>query len=107
MHDTVDTTTTSLRPESRAEVAASLENNADSHYLTNDFNLSGNWERSTSRISGASSVNQHIRTPDMGIRNYLQNIWPRDKYTLELRSLLRNHNQPAHNLIDGNEQTIH
>ena len=50
----------------RAEVAASLENNADSHYLTNDFNLSGNWERSTSRISGASSVNQHIRTPDMG-----------------------------------------
>ena len=58
----------------RAEVAASLENNADNHYLTNDFNLSGNWERSTSRISGASSVNQHIRTPDMGIRNYLQNI---------------------------------
>lgn len=50
----------------RAEVAASLENNADSHYLTNDFNLSGNWERSTSRISGASSVNQHIRTPDHG-----------------------------------------
>ena len=91
----------------RAEVAASLENNADSHYLTNDFNLSGNWERSTSRISGASSVNQHIRTPDMGIRNYLQNIWPRDKYTLELRSLLRYHNQPAHILIDGNEQTLH
>lgn len=41
----------------RAEVAASLENNADSRYLTNDFNLSGNWERSTSRISGVSSVN--------------------------------------------------
>ena len=91
----------------RAEVAASLENNADSRYLTNDFNLSGNWERSTSRISGVSSVNQHIRTPDMGIRNYLQNIWPRDKYTLELRSLLRYHNQPAHILIDGDEQTLH
>ena len=43
----------------------------------------------------------------MGIRNYLQNIWPRDKYTLELRSLLRYHNQPAHILIDGNEQTLH
>ncbi|MFQ9021745.1 MAG: hypothetical protein ACLR6J_11180 [Parabacteroides merdae] len=48
----------------RAEVAASLENNADSRYLTNDFNLSGNWERSTSRISGVSSVNQQY--PDTG-----------------------------------------
>ena len=64
-------------------------------------------ERGTSRISGASSVNQRIQTPDMGVRNYLQNIWIRDKYTLELRSLLRYHNQPAHILIDGNEQTLH
>ncbi|WP_298553976.1 carboxypeptidase-like regulatory domain-containing protein [uncultured Parabacteroides sp.] len=90
----------------RAEVAMSLENNAESHYLTNDFNLSGNWERGTSRISGASSVNQRIRTPDMGIRNYLQNIRTRDRYTLELRSLLRYHNLPARILIDGDKQTL-
>ena len=31
----------------------------------------------------------------------------KDKYTLELRSLLRYHNQPAHILIDGDEQTLH
>lgn len=90
----------------RAEVAMSLENNAESHYLTNDFNLSGNWERGTSRISGTSSVNQRIRTPDMGIRNYLQNIRTRDRYTLELRSLLRYHNLPARILIGGDKQTL-
>lgn len=90
----------------RADVAMSLENNAESHYLTNDFNLSGNWERGTSRISGASSVNQRIQTPDMGVRNYLQNIWIRDKYTLELRSLLRYHNLPARILIDRDKQAL-
>lgn len=63
-------------------------------------------ERGTSRISGASSVNQRIQTPDMGVRNYLQNIWTRDKYTLELRSLLRYHNLPARILIDRDKQAL-
>lgn len=63
-------------------------------------------ERGTSRISGASSVNQRIQTPDMGVRNYLQNIWIRDKYTLELRSLLRYHNLPARILIDRDKQAL-
>lgn len=63
-------------------------------------------ERGTSRISGASSINQRIQTPDMGVRNYLQNIWIRDKYTLELRSLLRYHNLPARILIDRDKQAL-
>ena len=63
-------------------------------------------ERGTSRISGASSVNQRIQTPDIGVRNYLQNIWIRDKYTLELRSLLRYHNLPARILIDRDKQAL-
>ena len=42
----------------------------------------------------------------MGVRNYLQNIWTRDKYTLELRSLLRYHNLPARILIDRDKQAL-
>lgn len=90
----------------RAEVAVNLENNAESHYLTNNFSLSGNWESGTSYITGSSAANQRIRTPDMGAQNYLQNIWARDKYTLEVRSLLRYHNQPARITIDGDRQSL-
>ena len=90
----------------RAEVAVNLENNTESHYLTNSFNLSGDWERSTSLISGTSSADQRIRTPDMGVHNYLKNIWARDSYTLEVRSLLRYHSLQAQILIDGDKQTM-
>lgn len=90
----------------RADMAINLENNAESHYLTNDFNLSGNWERGTSRISGTSSADQRIRTPDIGVRNYLQNILARDKYTLEARSLIRYHNLPARIIVDGHKQAM-
>ena len=87
-------------------MAVNLENNTESHYLTNSFNLSGDWERSTSLISGTSSADQRIRTPDMGVHNYLKNIWARDSYTLEVRSLLRYHSLQAQILIDGDKQTM-
>lgn len=90
----------------RAEVALRLENNAESHYLTNHFNLAGNWESSTSHITGSSAANQRIRTPDMGVQNYLQNIWAHKSYTLEVRSLLRYHHLPARISIDGDEQSL-
>ena len=84
----------------RGEVTLTLENNAESHYLTNDFNLTGDWANSLSHITDGREINQRIQTRDMGIRNYLQSFWTGSRYTVEARSLLRYHNRPDRIILD-------
>ncbi|MCM0720786.1 TonB-dependent receptor [Parabacteroides sp. W1-Q-101] len=79
----------------RTELAASFENNTEDLFLTNHFNLTGNWENSLSHIQTGQNVTQRIQTPDFGVRNYLQGLWTRGKNTIEARSLVRYHNLPA------------
>ena len=78
-----------------AELAANLENNTEDHFLTNQFNLTGDWENSLAHIQTDQEIIQQIQTPNFGVRNYLQSLWTRNKYTIEARSLIRYHNQPA------------
>lgn len=84
----------------RTELAASLENNTENLFLTNHFNLTGNWDNSLSHIQTDQTVTQQIQTPNFGVRNYLQSLWTRGKYTVEARSLIRYHNQPSQINID-------
>lgn len=79
----------------RATLSLELENNAEKRYLTNSFDLTGNWETGFSDFSGNPSMAQRIQTPDLGIRNYLHSLWSRDTYTLDARSLVRYHLLPA------------
>lgn len=84
----------------RAELAATMESNTESRFLTNQFNLAGNWENSLSHIQTDRAIAQRIQTPDFGVRNYLQSLWTRNNYTIEARSLIRYHNRPAQISID-------
>lgn len=84
----------------RAELAATMESNTESRFLTNQFNLTGNWENSLSHIQTDRAIAQRIQTPDFGMRNYLQSLWTRNNYTIEARSLIRYHNRPAQISID-------
>lgn len=85
----------------RADFTVSLENNTETHFLANHFNLSGNREDGLSHILSDREIIQRIQTPDLGIKNYLQCLWTRNKYTLEVRSLLRYHSLPAQIEIDN------
>lgn len=79
----------------QADVSLDLENNAENHFLTNRFNLTGRWETGASVFAGSRPMAQRLETPDMGIRNYLQNVWVQKTYTLEVRSLLRYHDRKS------------
>lgn len=85
---------TRLRSD-RAELTASIESNTDDRFLTNHFNVSGNWENGTSQIQCGREIAQRISTPQFGVGNYLQSLWTRDRYTVEARSLVRYRNLPA------------
>lgn len=85
----------------RAEFTANLENNTEEHFLTNHFDLSGNWENGLSCILSDREIIQRIQTPDLGIKNHLQCLWTHNKYTLEVRSLIRYHSRPAQIRIDN------
>lgn len=87
-----------------AEVSLELENNADNHFLTNHLNLTGKRETGVSDYSGNNPVFQRIETPDLGIRNYLQNLWVRDSYTFDIRSLIRYHNRNSRLQVNNNQQ---
>lgn len=84
-----------------ADFTANLENNTEEQFLTNHFDLSGNWENGLSYILSGREITQRIQTPDLGIKNYLQCLWTRNKYTLEVRSLIRYHSLPAQINIDN------
>lgn len=90
----------------QADVSVDLENNAENHFLTNRFNLTGCRETGSSAFSGTRPVAQRMETPDMGIRNYLQNMWVRKDYTLEVRSLVRYHDRKSRLQIDKEWQQI-
>lgn len=90
----------------RAEVSLDLENNAENHFLTNRFNLTGRRETGASVFSGNRPVDQRMETPDMEIRNYLQNVWVKKGYTLEVRSLVRYHDRKSRLRISGELQEM-
>lgn len=88
----------------RGELALAFENNTENHYLTNDFNLTGDRANSFSRISDGKDILQRIQTPGFGIRNYLQSLQTGNLYTVEVRSLLRYNNRPARLTLDDKKQ---
>lgn len=90
----------------RAEVSLELENNAENHFLTNHFDLIGKRETGVSDYTGNAPVSQRIETPDLGIRNYLQNLWVRDAYTFDIHSLVRYHNRNSRLQVNGDKQKI-
>ena len=89
-----------------AELKLNLENNAFDKYLTNDFSVNGNWQKSTSEISGYKSVNQQIKTPNIRLRNDLRCLWDKSEYTFEARSLLRYNHRPSELITDEFSQHL-
>lgn len=76
-------------------MSLNLEKNAMNRYMTNLFDVTGNWFSGFSQFTGTQSVIQRIKTPDLGARNYFQNLWNTNRYTFEVRSLLRYHTLPT------------
>lgn len=94
----------------QAEISLNLENNADTHYLTNKFEASGLWEQGTSRFSGEQPFTQQIRTSNIALKNELRNLWNKGSHTLELGSLLRYNHLPstldAGSIVKGQRLTL-
>ena len=90
-----------------ADLTLRLENNAESHFLTNRFNALGRWDRSTSLFSGSQSVDQQMKTSNLGLRNDFKDVRNLDAYTLEIRSLLRYNHLPASLTINDTVFPLH
>ncbi|MDR0844428.1 MAG: TonB-dependent receptor [Tannerella sp.] len=83
-----------------ANLSLNFENNAVNKFLTNQFDASGNWDRSRSIFTGNQSVVQQIKTPGLNLRNDFKNLWNQGDYTIEARSLLRYNHLPAQLLVN-------
>jgi len=79
-----------------AELSFNIEKNSASHYLVNKLKTSGSWEKSLARFTGNKSIDQQIKTTNLGVRNDFRNIWNKEDYTLGARSVLRYNHNPAH-----------
>ena len=90
----------------KAELKLHLENNATDKFLTNELNAFGNWQKSSSEISGYKNINQQIKTPEIRLRNDFRCLWEKSKYTLEARSLLRYNHRTDELIIDKLWQSL-
>lgn len=90
----------------QAELTLNLENNSPERFLTNKLNATGDWLRSTSDFTGTESVHQRIKTPKLGLRNDFRNLWERNDYTYEVRSVLRYNHVPSTLSVNDKEQHL-
>lgn len=96
---------TSIRSD-KADINLNFENNGEKQYLTNRFTAFGNVAKSTADYYNANSLQQQIKTNNIGLKNELRNLWNHGKYTLELRSLLRYNHSPSRLSINNHEQGL-
>ena len=81
-----------------------IENNASDKFLTNNFKLSGNWNKSMSDYTGSLVTFQNMNSTALGGSNDFRNIWKKKDNRYELRSLLQYNHQPERLQTDDVEQ---
>ncbi len=96
----VEASHTRIRSD-QADLRMDIEQNAATHFLTNKFSTQGDWQRSHSQFAGLREVDQRIHTSQAGVRNEFRNLWNRDDYTWEVRSLLRYNYLPGELIVNG------
>lgn len=94
-----------LRNE-RGELKLTLENNADSHYMSNRFTTSGEWGRSFDQYSTERLIKQAMKRTDLMLKNDFKTNWNRGAYTYEVRSFLRFHHLPSELTVDGMKERL-
>lgn len=90
----------------KADISLNFENNGEKHYMTNQFAAYGNLAKSTADYYNANSLQQQIKTSNIGIKNEWRNLWNKGKYTLEVRSLLRFNHLPSRLTVNDEEQKL-
>lgn len=90
----------------KANLQATIENNADDHFLTNRFTVDGDIQDGRSLYSGLQDIRQDIATKNLDVRNSLQSMWKKENYTFEVSSLVRYRHLPSELTINDTYQSI-
>jgi len=88
------------------EVSLNIENNSPERYLTNHMNVYGERKSSLSRFRNDRSFDQQIKTTDIGLQNNLRSLWNKDKYTMEIHSIVRYNHSPGKLYVEHTEQSM-
>ncbi|MDR0794872.1 MAG: TonB-dependent receptor [Tannerella sp.] len=91
-----------------AALSVQIENNAADQYLTNNFSVTGNWNKGISDYTGNPlTARQQMLNTTLGASNDFRTIWGNQAFRYELRSLLRYENQPEEVRADSiNQKTL-
>jgi len=91
-----------------AALSVQFENNAKDKFLTNNFSVTGSWNKGISEYTGnAMTSQQQLLTSKLGGSNDFRTLWGKQSLRYELRSLLRYENQPEEVRADSiNQKTL-
>jgi len=91
-----------------AALSIQIENNGKDKFLTNNFSVTGSWNKGVSDFTGNALTNQQqLLSSTLGGSNDFRTLWGKQELRYELRSLLRYDHQPEEIRADSvNQQTL-